>query len=427
MTPSDWLKTLADGAAARPGDWLWSIEPAALAQYVARTRQPDQRGARAIAPRQAGRVAVVPVQGVLVREAEYLDEVSTVALRRVLRELADDEGVAAVVLAIDSPGGSVAGLEELGDELARMADRKRLVAVSEGMVASAAYYLASHCHAIYARADHLIGSIGTRMLLYDVSGMFGEMGVEAVPIQTGPLKLVGALGMEITAEHRAYLQELVDDSQSRFTRRVSLGRGLTGADLDAVLSGRVWTGQQALAMKLIDGLQTVEQTVQSLTPDLLTHTLPHARTYAMSATATPDAPLSAPSVTQVIAQQRAALAKCCPGAPDEWISQHLEMEPAEATEAWIAHLTSERDAERKRADEAARAAAQAPKAAAAAPIGNQPLDLDASGDDGPVRVDFAAAVRQRMQETGCSRREAWGWAKRRWPEARAATFRPTID
>jgi len=223
---------------------------------------PLSRDDPAAAVQMRGAVAVLPVRGVIMRDAPaWAVKAGWAADTRLLRDqaltVAEAPEVASVLLTIDSPGGSVAGLAELGDALYALRQRKQLVAAVDGLAASAGYYIAAQAEQVWAGRMDLVGSIGTILIVYDVSRMAEEAGIQTIVIATGELKGTGVPGSELTAEQRAYLQEIVDQYFGDFKAAVGRGRtALAGPAFDAVASGRVWTGPDALRLKLIDGLAT---------------------------------------------------------------------------------------------------------------------------------------------------------------------------
>lgn len=177
-----------------------------------------------------------------------------------------DADIEVVLLAVDSPGGSVDGLSDLGDAVSRVARSKPVYAQVDGMAASAAYYAIAGATEIRAGRMDLIGSIGTRMTLYDFSGMFGEMGVEALPFDTGPLKSAGEFGTKITDEQKAYFQGLVDTYFADFKRQVASGRKFGEAQMKAVTTGGVWTTGESmrLGLGLVDKVSSFRETYAEL-------------------------------------------------------------------------------------------------------------------------------------------------------------------
>lgn len=235
--------------------------------------QPDGRGKS---------VATVRVEGTLMKRSSSLAASSgTVQMRRDIRQAADNADVSAILLAIDSPGGTVAGTDDLAAEVRAAAKRKPVYAFVSDLCASAAYWVASQADAIFVNSDTaLVGSIGTVMTVYDVSKAAEKNGVEAVVFATGPLKGAGAEGTAVTAEQRDYFQKIVDSAQGSFDAAVQKGRGLTANQLKAVRTGGVFDAAEAEAKKLIDGVKTYDQAFAALVKEAYSRTPRPARTAA---------------------------------------------------------------------------------------------------------------------------------------------------
>ncbi len=189
------------------------------------------------------RVARVTVRGVITEDRKLLDAVLA---------LAKDGGVKAVIVAIDSPGGSVAGGESLRAALLRVAAAKPVVAVMGGTAASAGYMVALPAQRIFARDATLTGSIGVILQTGEVSGLLGKLGVAPEAITSGPLKDQPSFTRPLTPPGREYLQGLVSDMYDQFVAMVALGRKMEPARVRELADGRAYTGRQALALGLVD-------------------------------------------------------------------------------------------------------------------------------------------------------------------------------
>ena len=173
-------------------------------------------------------------------------------LAQAIDALAKDKHVPAVVLYINSPGGSVAGGEGLHDVLARLAAKKPLVAVMGGTAASAGYMIAMPAARIFARASTLTGSIGVLLETGQVSTLLSKVGVEAEAITSGPLKDQPSFTKPLSPEGRQVLQGLVTDMYEQFVAIVADGRHMPAARVRELADGRAYTGRQALPLGLID-------------------------------------------------------------------------------------------------------------------------------------------------------------------------------
>jgi len=210
-------------------------------------------------------VAVVRMERTLMKQRPSLGGTSTVDLRRQVRSAANDPNVSGILLAIDSPGGTVAGTDDLAREVRAARKKKPTWAFVEDLGASAAYWVASQAGAIYANSPTaLVGSIGTVMTVYDESKAAESGGVRPLVFATGPLKGTGEPGVPVTEEQATYLQGIVNGTQESFDAAVRSGRGLSAAELSAVRSGGVFLAAEAQRLRLIDGIKSFDATLDAL-------------------------------------------------------------------------------------------------------------------------------------------------------------------
>jgi protease-4 len=192
----------------------------------------------------AGSIARVKIDGLIRSDAERVE-----ALERLEKSAA-----AAVVVHINSPGGTTAGSEQLYDALVRLKAKKPLVVVVEGLAASGGYIAALASDHIVAQQSSLVGSIGVLFQIPNVGELLKTVGVKIEEVKSSPLK-AAPNGYEPTSpEARAALEALVKDSYAWFRGMVKDRRGMDDAQLNAVADGRVFTGRQAVGLKLIDQL-----------------------------------------------------------------------------------------------------------------------------------------------------------------------------
>jgi protease-4 len=160
----------------------------------------------------------------------------------------------AVIVHVDSPGGTTAGSEQLFDTLSRLRDKKPLVVVVDGLAASGGYITALAGDHIVAQQTSLVGSIGVLFQFPNVGDLLDKIGVKVETIKSTPLKAAPD-GFEPTSpEARAAIDSIIQDSYAWFKGIVQDRRHLTDAELQAVDDGRVFTGHQGLGLKLIDEL-----------------------------------------------------------------------------------------------------------------------------------------------------------------------------
>ncbi len=221
-------------------------------------------------------VAVIDIRGIMLASPDILDEffggfTNTRTVTRQVELASVDNTVKAIVLRIDSPGGSVDSLSELGDAVREAAQRKKVIAQVEGLCASAAFYAAASATEIVAGRTDLVGSIGTIVTIYDSSEAAKSAGLRVVPITTGKYKAVGLFGTPLTADEQAYLQSIVDSYFLDFQHAVFTGRGtrLSLADWSQVSDGRVFVASDAMRLGLVDRLGRMGDTMARLHGDFL--------------------------------------------------------------------------------------------------------------------------------------------------------------
>src|ERR1700750_2976127 len=169
-------------------------------------------------------------------------------------ERLENSHAAAVVVYINSPGGTPAGSEQLYDSLVRLKAKKPLVVVVEGLAASGGYITAIAADHIVAQQTSLVGSIGVLFQIPNFTDLLKTVGVKVEEVKSSPLK-AAPNGYEPTSpEARAALDSLVKDSYAWFRGLVKERRGMDDALLDKVADGRVFTGHQAVDLKLVDQL-----------------------------------------------------------------------------------------------------------------------------------------------------------------------------
>jgi protease IV len=183
---------------------------------------------------------------------------------KALENLANSRATRAVIVHIDSPGGTTVGSEELHDALRRVADKKPMVVVVDGMAASGGYIAAMAADHILTQKTSLVGSIGVLFQVPNVSHLLDTIGVKVEEIKSSPLK-AAPNGLEPTSpEARAAIESLVRDSYAWFKDMVKERRKLDGEALDRVSDGRVFTGRQAIELKLVDEIGQEREAIEWL-------------------------------------------------------------------------------------------------------------------------------------------------------------------
>jgi protease-4 len=191
------------------------------------------------------KIAVLDVDGVLLQAKPFVDQ---------LKRYGDDSSIKAIILRIDSPGGGAAASQEMYDAVRRIRDQKKklIVASIQTVGASGAYYIAAGASKIYANRASIVGSIGVIAEWVNYGDLLHWAKLKEVIFTAGALKDAGDPAREMTPAEQEYLQSLINEMYGQFIRDVADGRKLKPEDVKTMASGRVWTGEQALGLKLID-------------------------------------------------------------------------------------------------------------------------------------------------------------------------------
>ncbi len=186
-----------------------------------------------------------------------------------VREAAKDDRVKAIVLDINSPGGTVASVQDIYSEILAAKEKgKKVVALFRDVAASGAFYIAMAADQIVAEPGTITGSVGVIMQAGNVVGLFDKLGIKVNPVTSGKYKDIGSAYRPMTADERALLQDMVDDTYSQFLEAVRTGRpNVKPADLTEYTDGRVFTGQRAFKLGFVDKLGG-EETARALAGEL---------------------------------------------------------------------------------------------------------------------------------------------------------------
>ena len=190
-----------------------------------------------------GKIGVIDLTGVILSPDIVVDQ---------LQAFADDDSIRAIVLHVNSPGGGAAASQEIYEEVRSIRKSKPIVTSIESVGASGAYYIASGTQKIYANEASVVGSIGVIMEWTNYGDLMRWAKLKPEVLKSGTLKDAGSPTREMTPEERAYFQTLVNKMYAQFVRDVAQGRGLPETTIKPLATGQVWTGQQALALHLID-------------------------------------------------------------------------------------------------------------------------------------------------------------------------------
>jgi protease-4 len=221
---------------------------------------PAPRPVEGVAPAsaKAGRIAIVYAEGEIVDGEGSPDEIGGARLSRELRKLRQDKNVRAVVLRVNSPGGSAAASEVVQREV-RLLRREKPVVVSMGSyAASGGYWISAYADRIFAEPTTITGSIGVFGMQFDVQRLADTLGVTFDRVKTGRFADAMTVSRPKTAEEMAVLQRMVDWIYGEFLAKVAEGRNLPPDKVAAIAQGRVWSGADALEHGLVDELGGLE-------------------------------------------------------------------------------------------------------------------------------------------------------------------------
>ncbi|MDD2898880.1 MAG: signal peptide peptidase SppA [Desulfuromonadaceae bacterium] len=198
-------------------------------------------------------VGLVEVKGMI------LDSKETV---RQLRYFLKQDSVKAVVLRVDSPGGIVAPSQEINAEVKKFAAKKKIIVSMGSLAASGGYYISAPATLIYANPGTITASIGVILKLSNIESLMDKIGIKSYTLKTGKYKDSGSPVREFSAEDRAMLQSVIDNTHGQFVRAVAEGRKLPIEDVRKIADGRILSGEQALQYKLVDRLGTLQDAIE---------------------------------------------------------------------------------------------------------------------------------------------------------------------
>ena len=196
------------------------------------------------------RVAAIDIDGVILNDPERL---------RTLQRIAQDDSIKALIVHIDSPGGTVVAGEELYRSLRQISANKPVAALIGGTGASAAYMIALASDRVFVRENSITGSIGVVLQSFDVTGAMEKLGIGATTIKSAPLKDQPNPFEPITPAARAAIQAVVDDTYRWFVDLVIQRRALPAATALQLSDGRIYTGRQAVALNLVDAVGGLDE------------------------------------------------------------------------------------------------------------------------------------------------------------------------
>jgi protease-4 len=207
------------------------------------------------------KIGVVDLEGVIIEPKTVVSD---------LKKFASDDSIKAIILHVNTPGGGVAASQEIYQEVKRIRDKKRkpIVASIETVGASGGYYISSAASKIFANRGSIVGSIGVIAEWYNYGDLMHWAKLKDIVFKTGEFKDTGNPARDLTPAEREYMQRLIDNMFAQFIHAVAEGRRLKEEDVRSLADGKVWTGEQAKQLKLIDEFgdfqAAVEDTAKSV-------------------------------------------------------------------------------------------------------------------------------------------------------------------
>ncbi|MBI5904273.1 MAG: signal peptide peptidase SppA [Deltaproteobacteria bacterium] len=198
------------------------------------------------------KVAVVPLSGLISESEPVIDH---------LKKYGKDDSVKAIVLRIDSPGGGVGPSQEIYEEVRKLRARKPVVTSMGALTASGGYYIACATRTVFANPGTMTGSIGVIMPFMNVKDLVEKIGLKGMAVKSGAYKDMGSPLRDMTPQERELLQAVVDNVHMQFVNAVAEGRNLNREDVMRIADGRIFTGEQAKALGLVDALGNLEDAV----------------------------------------------------------------------------------------------------------------------------------------------------------------------
>ena len=215
--------------------------------------------------------AIIPIMDVITKHMTFwsffFGGTSSAEVGRILKDALVNPEVKSILLNIDSPGGTVDGTQELADLIYAARGQKPIISYTDGMMASAAYYIGSAADAVYISGDMPnIGSIGVVTEHIDYSKHDEKLGIKRTEIYAGKYKRIGSTNEPLSEDGKEYLQDIVDYTYSIFVNDVAKYRGISIEKALEMADGKIFIGKQAIEVGLVDGVSTFDRLVDTVLP-----------------------------------------------------------------------------------------------------------------------------------------------------------------
>lgn len=193
----------------------------------------------------AGKVGLVRITGLIAESDSVIEQI---------RKFAKDDSIKAIVLRVNSPGGGVGPSQEIYEEVRKLRGKKVVVTSMGALAASGGYYIACASDKIYANPGTITGSIGVIMNFVNVKDLVEKIGIRGMVVKSGEYKDIGSPVREMKPGERRLLQGVIDNVHAQFVNAVAEGRSLERKQVLAIADGRIFSGEQALELGLVDAL-----------------------------------------------------------------------------------------------------------------------------------------------------------------------------
>ncbi len=198
------------------------------------------------------KIAIVEIRGVITQSSGIIEE---------LHLHLEDEGVKAIILRIDSPGGGVGPSQEIHREILKIKSKKKVITSMGSVAASGGYYIACASDLIVANPGTITGSIGVLMQFSNLEELLKKIGIKGVVLKSGEHKDIGSPLREMTPEEKKMMQEVLDNVHQQFIQAVAEGRKLDYSKVVQIADGRIITGEQAKNFGLVDKMGNLQDTI----------------------------------------------------------------------------------------------------------------------------------------------------------------------
>ncbi len=198
------------------------------------------------------KIAIVEITGVITQSSGIIEE---------LNQYREDEGVKAIILRIDSPGGGVGPSQEIHREVLKIKSKKKVITSMGSVAASGGYYIACASDLIIANPGTITGSIGVLMEFTNIEELFKKIGIKGVVIKSGEHKDIGSPFREMTPEEKQIVQGVIDNVHHQFVQAVAEGRKMDREKVMQIADGRILTGEQAKQIGLVDQIGNLQDAI----------------------------------------------------------------------------------------------------------------------------------------------------------------------